>query len=71
MYTVSWNSYLLFLSLTFCRVWCSDAGNAATIDVRTLGAMWRELTDDERKPYTDRAEHLKAQGHTLQQASST
>mmetsp|Transcript_45575 Transcript_45575/g.73462 ORF Transcript_45575/g.73462 Transcript_45575/m.73462 type:complete len:419 (+) Transcript_45575:134-1390(+) len=40
-----------------------DAGNTLTLDVRTLGAMWRQLTEEERKPYNDKSEVLKSEGH--------
>lgn len=58
------SSYVLFCQEK--RQEHKEAGNTSTLDVRTLGAMWREISDEERKPYNDRAEHLKSHGHGFQ-----
>ncbi len=49
----------------FCqdkRLEHKEAGHATQLGVKELGAMWKALNDDERKPWMERAEQLKADG---------
>mmetsp|Transcript_22634 Transcript_22634/g.50992 ORF Transcript_22634/g.50992 Transcript_22634/m.50992 type:complete len:284 (-) Transcript_22634:233-1084(-) len=57
------SSYLLFCQDK--RQEHKETGNTAPLDVKELGAMWRALSDEERKPWVDKAEQLKASGATL------
>ncbi|EKX46781.1 hypothetical protein GUITHDRAFT_45296, partial [Guillardia theta CCMP2712] len=38
-----------------------DAGNTTPLKMAELAAMWKELGDEAKKPWVDRAEELKAQ----------
>jgi len=49
----------------FCqdkRLEHKEAGHATPLEIKELGAMWKALNDDERKPWMEKAEQLKAGG---------
>jgi hypothetical protein len=57
------SSYMLFCRDK--RLEAKKAGHAAPLDNKELGAMWKGLNDEERKPWTEKAEQIKVSGATL------
>mmetsp|Transcript_7280 Transcript_7280/g.25052 ORF Transcript_7280/g.25052 Transcript_7280/m.25052 type:complete len:316 (-) Transcript_7280:981-1928(-) len=57
------SSYLLFCQDK--RQEHKEAGHTTPLDVKDLGAMWKALSEEERKPWTEKAEQLKASGATM------
>ena len=57
------SSYMLFCQDK--RLEHKEAGHAAPLDVKELGVMWKGLNDEERKPWTEKADQIKASGATL------
>jgi len=42
-----------------------EEGHAMPLEVKVLGAMWKGLTEEERKPWVEKADHLKVSGAAL------
>ena len=57
------SSYMLFCRDK--RLQAKEAGRAAQLDDKELGAMWKGLNDEERKPWTEKAEQIEVSGATL------
>ena len=54
------SSYLLFCQDK--RQEHKEQGHATQLDVKVLGAMWKGLSEEERKPWVEKSEQLKASG---------
>ena len=57
------SSYLLFCQDK--RQEHKEQGHATQLDVKVLGAMWKGLSEEERKPWVEKSEQLKASGAAL------
>jgi hypothetical protein len=57
------SSYMLFCQDK--RLEHKEAGHAAPLDVKELGAMWKGLNEEERKPWVEKSDQLKANGPGL------
>eukprot|EP00802_Teleaulax_amphioxeia_P004216 Tamp_04220.p1 GENE.Tamp_04220~~Tamp_04220.p1 ORF type:complete len:318 (+),score=102.20 Tamp_04220:87-956(+) len=57
------SSYMLFCQDK--KLEHKEAGHATPLEVKVLGAMWKALNDDERKPWMEKAEQLKVSGATM------
>lgn len=57
------SAYMLFCQDK--RLEHKEAGHATPLDVKELGAFWKGLNDEERKPWAEKAEQIKLSGATL------